>query len=126
MLMNSNSWPNTTDGGASNALAPRYIQHGSTAVAEDLLHIPVYIEGVPCTSLVDTGSSMTLVRPDILRRARGDRQARLEPTIIQLRTVKGELTQMEEKGPMAVQIGAVEVQQEVWVAAVQQTPASWY
>ncbi|KAJ8367111.1 hypothetical protein AAFF_G00330960 [Aldrovandia affinis] len=52
----------------------------------DSCYVPVTIEGVPCSALVDTGSTVTLVRPDVVPGG-----TPVEPTAVQLRTVTGEL-----------------------------------
>ena len=31
----------------------------------DSCYVPVAVEGVPCSALVDTGSSVTVLRPDV-------------------------------------------------------------
>ncbi|KAM9447691.1 uncharacterized protein ACWYII_013122 [Salvelinus alpinus] len=54
---------------------------GRTCVG-DFCHVPVTVEGVPCSALVDTGSTVTLVRPDIV-----PGWTQCEPTTVQLRTV---------------------------------------
>lgn len=82
--------------------------------AGDFCHVPVQIEGVPCTALVDTGSTVTLVRPDVLPEG-----IRLEPTTVQLRTVTGELTPMKGRGNLAIEVAGRTVHHPVWVAAVQ-------
>ncbi|XP_058864420.1 uncharacterized protein LOC131706752 [Acipenser ruthenus] len=82
--------------------------------AGDFCHVPVRIEGVPCTALVDTGSTVTLIRPDVLPAG-----VRLEPTTVQLRTVTGELAPMQGKGNLAIEVAGRTVHHPVWVAAVQ-------
>ena len=62
---------------------------GRTCVG-DFCHVPVTMEGVPCFSLVDTGSTVTLVRPDIV-----PDWTQFEPTTVQLHTVTGELAPMK-------------------------------
>lgn len=36
------------------------------------LYTQVHIEGIPCTALIDTGSSITIVHPDALQQAGTD------------------------------------------------------
>lgn len=86
---------------------------GRTCVG-DFCHVPVTVEGVPCSALVDTGSTVTLVRPDIV-----PGWTQCEPTTVQLRTVTGELAPMKGKGIMTLTVGGRTVRHPVWVAAVQ-------
>lgn len=62
---------------------------GRTCVG-DFCHVPVTVEGVPCSALVDTGSTVTLVRPGIVLG-----WTQFEPTTLLLRTVTGELAPMK-------------------------------
>ncbi|XP_010778044.1 uncharacterized protein, partial [Notothenia coriiceps] len=80
----------------------------------DSCYAPVTVEGVPCTALVDTGSTVTLVRADVL-----SSETHLEPTAVRLRTVTGELVPMRGKGMLTVLVGGVEVHHPVWIADVQ-------
>lgn len=86
---------------------------GRTSVG-DSCYIPVTVEGVPCSALVDTGSTVTLVRPDVVPGL-----TQFEPTSVQLRTVTGELTPLKGKGMLTVSVGGWAVRHSVWVAAVQ-------
>lgn len=83
------------------------------------LHTSVHIEGVPCTALIDTGSSITIVRPDVLQQAGTDWRGRVYPTPVMLKTVTGELAPMKGKGWLQVEYGGVTKHHEVWLAAVQ-------
>lgn len=38
---------------------------GRTSIS-DFCHVPICIEGVPCTALVDTGSTVTVVRSEVV------------------------------------------------------------
>ena len=71
------------------------------------------VEGTACTALVDTGSTVTIVRPDNVP----DKLA-LEPTAVQLRTVTGETAPMLGKKIMTLTVGGRTVK-HVWVASVQ-------
>ena len=86
---------------------------GRTCVG-DFCHVPVTIEGVPCSALVDTGSTVTLVRPDVV-----PGWTQLEPTTVQLRTVTGGLAPMKGRGEMTLTVGGKAVRHPVWVASVQ-------
>ncbi|XP_029601952.1 uncharacterized protein LOC115186468, partial [Salmo trutta] len=86
---------------------------GRTTVG-DFCNVIVKVEGVECLALVDTGSTVTLVRPDILPVG-----VRVEPTLVQLRTVTGELAPMLGKCQLSVTVGGRTVGCPAWVAAVQ-------
>ena len=76
-------------------------------------HVPVIIHGAPRTALVDTGSTATLMRPDVVPAG-----TQLEQTTVQLRTVTGELAPMLSKGRVTLNVGGLSVDFTVWVAQV--------
>ncbi|XP_034071053.1 uncharacterized protein LOC117545404 [Gymnodraco acuticeps] len=80
----------------------------------DSCYVPVEVEGVPCDALVDTGSTITLVRAEVLPSG-----TMFEPTAVRLRTVTGELAAMKGRGVLSVSVGGVEVRHPVWIADVQ-------
>ena len=86
---------------------------GRTRVG-DFCYIPVMVEGVSSSALVDTGSTATLVRPDIL-----SSWTNVQPTTVQLRTVTGERAPMVGKGQLKVTVGERTVTHDVWVADVE-------
>lgn len=63
---------------------------------------------IPCTALVDTGSTVTLVRPDVV-----PDWTQLEPTTVQLRTVTGGLAPMKGKGMLTLTVGGQAVHRQV-------------
>lgn len=64
----------------------------------DFCHVSIRIAGVPCTALMDTRSTMTLVWPDIYQQAAGRQQACLEPTTVQPHTAIREQAALRGKG----------------------------
>ena len=72
------------------------------------------MEGVLCSALVDTGSTVTLVRPDAV-----SGWTQFEPTTVQLRTVTGELAPRKGKGMLTVTVGERSVGNPGRIAAVQ-------
>lgn len=52
----------------------------------DFCHVPITLAGAPCIVLVDTGSTATLMRPDVVPVG-----TQLEPTVVKLQTTTGEL-----------------------------------
>ena len=84
------------------------------ACVGDYYHIPVMVEGVPSFALVDTGSTVTLVRTDIL-----PSWAELEPTTVQLCPVTGNLAPMKGRGMLTLNVGDKTIHHPVWVTALQ-------
>ncbi|KAJ8417461.1 hypothetical protein AAFF_G00286880 [Aldrovandia affinis] len=70
--------------------------------------------GTGRASGVDTGSTVTLVRPDLV-----PGWTQFEPTTVQLRTVTGELAPMKGRGVLTLTVGGRTVCHPVWIAAVQ-------
>lgn len=68
--------------------------------AGNFCHVPVTICGASCTALVDTGSTATLMRPDVVPEG-----TQLEQTAVQLRTVTGELAPMLGRGRATLNVG---------------------
>ncbi|KAJ7989378.1 hypothetical protein DPEC_G00303910 [Dallia pectoralis] len=111
----SDSQPNTLriELGNRKTLPGPVVVVGRTTVG-DFCNIRIKVEGVECLALVDTGSTVTLVRPDILPSG-----VRVEQTDVQLRTVTGELAPMLGKCRLSVTVGGKTVLCSMWVAAVQ-------
>lgn len=80
----------------------------------DSCYVPVLVEGVPCSALVDTGSTVTVVRLDVLPEG-----TELEPTLVRLCTVTGELAPMKGRGVLSVTVGVRTLHHPTWIAAVQ-------
>ena len=64
---------------------------------------------------MDTGSNISIVRPDMLR---GVSQELIHPVNSCLRTVTGERAPIHGKGRLRLRIGSLEVPQELWVADI--------
>ncbi|KAJ8386236.1 hypothetical protein AAFF_G00175560 [Aldrovandia affinis] len=82
--------------------------------AGNFCYVPVALAGAPCSALVDTGSTATLMRPDMVPVG-----TQLEQTSVQLRTVTGELAPMLGRGKVVITVGGLSVELRVWVAEVQ-------
>jgi len=80
----------------------------------DSCYVPITVEGVPCLALLDTGSTVTLVRPDMV-----PGWIRFDDTTVRLRTVTGELAPMKGRGLLTISVGGATVCHQVWIAAVQ-------
>ncbi len=50
------------------------------------------VEGASCDMVIDTGSNITILRPDVLKRASKDADIDVHPVNSLLRTVTGETT----------------------------------
>ncbi|KAJ8395184.1 hypothetical protein AAFF_G00036400 [Aldrovandia affinis] len=105
----------------SGALLPPGAGDGAESVmvvgwthAGNFCYVPVALAGAPCSALVDTGSTATLMRPDMVPVG-----TQLEQTSVQLRTVTGELAPMLGRGKVVITVGGLSVELRVWVAEVQ-------
>ena len=74
------------------------------------------IDGNHCMLTIDTGSTITIVRPDILSR---EKREHLQPVSGWLRTVTGEKVPFRGKSELTLQIGSTTATQQIWVADIQ-------
>ena len=81
----------------------------------DSLTVAGTINGKPCEITVDTGSNISIVRPDVLS---GVNQELIQPVNSCLRTVTGERAPIHGKGQLQLGIGSLVVPQELWVADI--------
>ena len=65
------------------------------------------IEGVNCDMVVDTGSNITIVRPDVLERVIKDVGVDVQPADKLLRTVTGETTPIIGQSKVLIQVGRI-------------------
>ncbi|KAK9525419.1 hypothetical protein VZT92_016131 [Zoarces viviparus] len=77
----------------------------------DCWYAPLTIGGTCCSALVDTGSSATLVRPDVVKN-----KAVIFPTIVKLQSVTGERAPMVGEAIVTLGLGRKSVRCPVWVA----------
>ena len=73
------------------------------------------IDGNHCNITVDTGSDISVLHPDLLRREKRDS---LLPVTSYLRTVTGERTPTHGRCELTVKIGGTEVLQQMWIADI--------
>ncbi|RXM27310.1 hypothetical protein EOD39_10940 [Acipenser ruthenus] len=85
---------------------------GRTSIGAHL-HLACQVEGVSCTALIDTGSSVTVVRTDIVQQSSVASRAKLKPTTVQLWTVTGQLAPMHGRGWLEIHLGPLLIQHEV-------------
>ena len=74
------------------------------------------IDGNHCMLTIDTGSTITIIRPDILSR---EKREHLQPVSGWLRTVTGEKVPFRGKSELTLQIGSTTATQQIWVADIQ-------
>ena len=88
---------------------------GSIYAGGNSLTVAGTVNGAACEITVDTGSNISIVRPDILS---GVDQDLIEPVNSCLRTVTGERAPIHGKGQLQLGIGSLLVPQELWVADI--------
>jgi hypothetical protein len=69
----------------------------------DSLIVSGSIEGANCDMVIDTGSNITILRPDVLGRVSKDVDIDVQPVDSLLRTVTGETTPVQSRGKLAFQ-----------------------
>ena len=101
---------------ANNFVAPKNIfKTGSIYAVADNLTVSGTINGRTCEITVDTGSNISIVRPDVLGPAS---QKLIEPVDSCLRTVTGEHAPIHGRGQLQLGIGSLVLPQELWVADI--------
>ena len=68
----------------------------------DSLIISGGVEGVPCRMVVDTGSNITIVRPDILRRIQKGKPTNVKSVECSLRAVTGDTAPVWRRGSLRI------------------------
>ncbi|KAK2898063.1 hypothetical protein Q8A73_014443 [Channa argus] len=82
------------------------------------LYIDCVIAGQLCRALVDTGSTICLLRQGVLPGTAGPLPADWTPTTTELLTVTGEKTVMPGKKLLPVVVGAQQISHEFWLADI--------
>ena len=77
------------------------------------------IEGASCDMVIDTGSSITILRPNILQRVSKDADIDVHLVNCLLRTVTGEIMPVRSRGKLALQLGNFKAVHDVWIADVE-------
>ena len=83
------------------------------------LYLNCRLDGQPCQALIDTGSTISLVRPGTLPHATNQPPTAWTATNTKLMTVTGEKVCMEGKKLLTVRAGDQEVVHEFWLANIQ-------
>ena len=74
------------------------------------------IEGSDCHITIDTGSNISIVRPDVLQRSSATTS--IQPVNSCLKTLTGEEAPIRGKGQLNLQIGTYVTPHEIWVADI--------
>ena len=74
------------------------------------------VEEHTCHLTIDTGSNISIIRPDVLS---GQEQKRIQPVSQSICTVTGEKAPIQGKGDFHVRIGTQEAVHPMWVADIQ-------
>ena len=74
------------------------------------------VEDHPCHLTIDTGSNISIIRPDVLSK---QKQTLIQPVSQSIRTVTGEKVPIQGKGDLCVKIGSQEGVHPMWVADIQ-------
>lgn len=72
-----------------------------------------------CRGLIDAGASVTVIRGKVLDKGGGVWCTLVKPSQGVLRTATEEIANSQGKITLKIQIGDVEVEQEAWVAPIQ-------
>ena len=85
--------------------------HGS-----ENLFVAGSVEEHPCRITIDTGSNISIIRPDVLSE---QEQTHIQPVSQSIRTVTGEKAPIQGKGDLHVRIGSQEAVHPMWIADIQ-------
>ena len=88
----------------------------SLALSEDSPRVSGSIDHNPWMITVDTGSTISIVRSDVLPK---EKQQELQPAPGLLKTVTGKKIPFRGRGEMTVSIGSTQSRQWMWVADIQ-------
>ncbi|KAG1963495.1 retrotransposable element [Pimephales promelas] len=82
------------------------------------LYLDCVVDGQPCSALVDTGSTICLLRKGLLSGTAGPLPEDWTPTSTELLTVTGERTVMPGKKLLSVVVGMSQTNHEFWLADI--------
>ena len=88
---------------------------GSVHCSPDGLIMPGKVDGRPCNITVDTGSNISIIRPDILTESTRES---LEKSTQLLHNVTGETAPIHGRGQLPVSVGGQTLSHQMWVAAI--------
>ena len=82
----------------------------------DNLSVAGSVEGHSCQFTIDTGSNISIIRPDILPE---QQQQTIQPVSQSFRTVTGDKAPILGKGDLHVRIGSLEAVHPMWIADIE-------
>ena len=97
----------------TNVTSNEILKIGSVRAAVDGLTLAGTVGGKTCNLTVDTGSSISIVRPDKL-----DNLNVVQPSSHCLRTVTGDTAPLRGCGELEVGVGSLVIPHEMWVANI--------
>ena len=74
------------------------------------------VDDYPCHHTIDTGSNISIIRPDVLSK---QKQSLIQPVNQSIRTVTGEKVPIQGKGDLRIEIGSHGAVHPMWVADIQ-------
>ena len=83
------------------------------------LYVDCVLDGAPCRALIDTGSTISLVRPGILPGTLTARPPGWEATKLRITTVTGERADLNGRKVVRVRINQVTTHHQFWLANIQ-------
>ncbi|XP_029938440.1 uncharacterized protein LOC115381302 [Salarias fasciatus] len=83
------------------------------------LYLSCNVNNQPCHALVDTGSTISIVRPGFLPDTADRLAADWAPTDVKLMTISGEKIDMAGKKQLTVHTGNQDIKHEFWLANIQ-------
>ncbi len=86
--------------------APTDIFKTGTLYGPDNVAVPGKVEGRNCQITMDTGSNISIVRPDVLPE---EKLSEIQPVNQCIRTVTGEKAPIRGKGNLRLRIGSIEI-----------------
>ena len=108
--------PETSSSGSNSTQAPPVLsvyKTGSSFNSCDGLVVDGAVGGTQCRITIDTGSNISIVRPDILQEG-----AQVLPVSSYLRTVTGATAPIQGRGDVSLQIGGLQTAHSMWVADI--------
>ena len=93
--------------------------HGGQRGRTSGLYLNCHLDEQPCQALVDTGSTISLVRPGVLAGTAGQPSAAWVATEVKLMTVSGEKMKVAGRKLLKVRVGDQEWEHEFWLADIQ-------
>ncbi|MGH0174689.1 UNVERIFIED_CONTAM: hypothetical protein FKN15_006856 [Acipenser sinensis] len=82
------------------------------------MHVPCTISGAQFRGLVDTGATITLLRPCMLPPWGESSEATCAPTSVCLKIISGQVTPMQGQQTLVVELGGFQLPHTVWLTEI--------